>query len=461
MSAAATYPPGPRERYPGESLLGFRRNPLAFLTGLRQTYGDIAHFKVLRENFYLIARPEWIGDVLVTHQKNFHKSRALQAAKRALGEGLLTSEGAYHLRQRRLVQPAFHRERIAGYAETMIRYAERARDRWQHGATVDLDAEMMRLTLAIVGKTLFDADVEADAAAIGSALTDLMELFPFVTLPFFPLIEKLPIPKIQRAQRGAAALDALIYRMIAERRASGADQGDLLSMLLLAEDEEGTGGMSDQQVRDEALTLFLAGHETTANALTWTFYLLSQSGEVADRLHAELDRVLAGKLPTPQDVALLPYTRQVIAEALRLFPPAWTLGRLALNDYHVGGYTIPAGSIVLMSQWVTHRDERFYPDPLRFEPARWTAENQATRPRFAYFPFGGGTRICIGEQFAWTEGVLLLASIAQKWRLSLHPGQLVDTKPLVTLRPRHGMRMRVERRRAGASADCADGARHS
>ena len=443
MAPLLKTPPGPRQRYPGQGLVDFRRNSLAFLTELRRTYGDIAHFKVLRENFYLITRPEWIGDVLVTHQKNFHKSRALQAAKRTLGEGLLTSEGEFHLRQRRLVQPAFHRQRVAGYAETMIAYAERARQRWRDGEMLDLDAEMMRLTLAIVGKTLFDADVEGEAEEIGAALTELMELFPLVSLPFFPLIERLPLPIIRRASEGAAALDALIYRLITERRAGGADHGDLLSMLMLAQDEQGTGGMTDRQVRDEALTLFLAGHETTANALTWTFYLLSQHPEVAERLHAELDGALGDRLPTPQDVARLPYARQVFAESLRLYPPAWTLGRLVLNDYQVGGYILPAGSIVLLSQWVTHRDERFYPDPLRFDPGRWAPELQAARPRFAYFPFGGGTRLCIGEQFAWTEGVLLLAIIAQRWRLALDPAQVVDTRPLVTLRPRYGMRMRA------------------
>lgn len=437
--------PGMHQRFPGEALLEFKRNPLAFLTELHQTYGDIARFTVAGEDFYLVGKPEWIGDVLVTHQKNFHKSRGLQAAKRTLGEGLLTSEGAFHLRQRRLAQPAFHRQRIAGYAEAMVRYAAETRKRWQHGQMLDLDDEMMRLTLAIVGKTLFDLDVSDEADQISGSITQLMELFPLATLPFFPLIEKMPIPRIRRANEAGAALDDLMYGMIRERRRSGEDRGDLLSMLMLTQDEEGTGSMTDQQVRDEALTLFLAGHETTANALTWTFYLLSQHPQIAAQMHAEIDTVLSGSLPAPADVPRLPYTRQVFAESLRLYPPAWTVGRLALNDYQIGEYMVPAGAIVLMSQWVTHRDARFYADPLRFDPDRWTPEAQATRPRFAYFPFGGGTRLCIGEQFAWTEGVLLLATLAQKWRLTLDPKQVVDTKPLVTLRPRFGMRMRVEK----------------
>jgi cytochrome P450 len=305
---------------------------------------------------------------------------------------------------------------------------------------------MMRLTLAIVGKTLFDADVEGESQEIGAALTHLMEMFPLTSLPFYGVLEKLPIPPIQEAERSRATLDALIYRMIEQRRASGEDTGDLLSMLLLAQDELGTGSMTDTQVRDEAMTLFLAGHETTANALTWTWYLLSQHPDIATRLHDELDTVLAGQLPTPDDVARLPYTRMVIAEGLRLYPPAWTLARLALNDYEVGGYCIPKDSIVFMSQWVVHHDARFYPDPLRFDPTRWSPAEQAKRPKFAYFPFGGGPRLCIGEQFAWMEGILLLAVIAQRWRLRLVPGHPVAPYPLVTLRPRHGMRMVVEKR---------------
>ncbi len=442
----ALFPPGPQPRPVFGNMLDFRRDPLRFFAELQRKHGDIAHFTVGKQHMYLVSRPEWINDILVTHHRNFHKSRALQQAKRVLGEGLLTSEGEHHLRQRRLAQPAFHRKRVAGYGEAMIRYAEQTRSRWQHGEVLDIDQEMMRLTLAIVGKTLFDADVEGESQEIGAALTHLMEMFPLTSLPFYGVLEKLPIPPIQEAERSRATLDALIYRMIEQRRASGEDTGDLLSMLLLAQDELGTGSMTDTQVRDEAMTLFLAGHETTANALTWTWYLLSQHPDIATRLHDELDTVLAGQLPTPDDVARLPYTRMVIAEGLRLYPPAWTLARLALNDYEVGGYCIPKDSIVFMSQWVVHHDARFYPDPLRFDPTRWSPAEQAKRPKFAYFPFGGGPRLCIGEQFAWMEGILLLAVIAQRWRLRLVPGHPVAPYPLVTLRPRHGMRMVVEKR---------------
>jgi cytochrome P450 len=305
----------------------------------------------------------------------------------------------------------------------------------------------MRLTLAIVGKTLFDTDVESEADEIGAALTAVMELFDFLLLPFSELLEKLPLPHVRRFQKARARLDETIYRIIEERRRSNEDRGDLLSMLLSARDEEGDGGqMNDEQVRDEVMTLFLAGHETTANLMTWTWYLLSQHADVEARLHEELDAVLEGRQPTVEDVPRLRYTEMVVAESMRLYPPAWAIGRLALKDHEVGGYTIPAKALVLLSPYVTHRDERYFPDPTRFDPERWTPEARESRPQFAYFPFGGGTRRCIGEGFAWMEGILLLASLARNWRMRLVPGHRVETLPVITLRPKHGMRMTVEKR---------------
>jgi len=305
----------------------------------------------------------------------------------------------------------------------------------------------MKLTLAIVGKTLFGTDVESEAGEIRDALTEIMHLFTFgLTLPFGDKIEKILIfPRI-RFQKARNRLDAIVYRVINERRASGIDRGDLLSMLLMSQDEDDPSGMSDQQVRDEAMTLFMAGHETTANALTWTWYLLSQSPEIEHRLHHELDTVLGRRLPTIEDASKLRYTESVLAEAMRLYPPAWTVGRRALSDYQVGDYHIPARSILLMSQWVTHHDERFFPDPFKFDPDRWTPEEREKRPRFAYYPFGGGPRVCIGEPFAWMEGVLLIATLAGRWRLALVPGHRVETQPLITLRPKYGMRMIVRER---------------
>ncbi|HVF27290.1 MAG TPA: cytochrome P450, partial [Pyrinomonadaceae bacterium] len=354
--------------------------------------------------------------------------------------GLLTSEEAHHRRQRRLAQPAFHRQRVAGYAEVMVDYAARTSERWRDAESLDISGEMMRLTLGIVGKTLFDADVEKDAGEVGEALTEMMELFNLLLLPYSELLEKLPLPQSRRFARARARLDAVIYRIIDERRRSDTDRGDLLSMLLLAEDEEERGGrMSNEQVRDEALTIFLAGHETTANALSWTWYLLARHPEVESKLHREIDAVLeGGRPPQFEDLARLRYTEMVLAETMRMYPPAWAVGRLAIKDFEVGGYVLPAGSLILLSQYVTHHDARFFSDPFRFDPERFTSEAKDTRPQFSYFPFGGGPRRCIGEGFAWMEGVLLLAALASRWRMRLVPGHTVEMRPRITLRPGKG-----------------------
>ena len=425
--------------------LRMRRDPIAFLGALAEQYGDIVRVPLGPETLYLFNHPDLVHDVLVTNHRNFHKGRGLERAKMLLGEGLLTSEGEFHLRQRRLSQPAFHRQRIAAYGTTMAAYAANRRDRWHAGQVIDAHREMMGLTLAIVGKTLFDADVEHEAGEIGEALTTTFEsLNIWFFLPFGELLERLPLPTTLRFRKARARLDATIYRLIEERRRSGADRGDLLSMLLLAQDTEGDGGrMTDLQLRDEAMTIFLAGHETTANALTWTWYLLSEHPDIEARFHAEIDSALGGRVPSVEDLPRLPYTRMVLAESMRLYPPAWTVGRRALAPFDVRGYTVPARSIILLCQYLMHRDARWFPDPARFDPDRWTPERQAERPRFSYFPFGGGPRVCIGEQFAWMEGVLLLATIAQRWQLRLVPGHPVALQPIITLRPKYGMKMAV------------------
>ncbi|HET7566034.1 MAG TPA: cytochrome P450 [Gemmatimonadaceae bacterium] len=440
-------PPGPRTRIPGRALFGMQRDRLGFVQRLARDYGDIAHVKIGPQHIYLLSRPEDIRDVLVTNHRNFRKARGLERAKLLLGNGLLTSEGDFHLRQRRLAQPAFHRQRIAQYANAMVACALRARDRWHDGEERDIARDMTALTLAIVGRTLFDTDVEAEAPEIGDALTTSLELFRIALLPFSELIDTLPLPSVRRFRQARARLDATIYRIIRERRANSEDRGDLLSMLLLAHDTEGDGaGMTDEQLRDEAMTIFLAGHETTANALTWSWYLLSLHPDVERAMHAEVDAVLEDRPATMDDVARLPYTRMVLAESMRLYPPAWIIGRKSIDDYEVSGYRIPAGSVLLMSQYVVHHDARHYPDPERFAPERWTPEAQAARAKFSYFPFGGGPRQCIGEHFAWTEGILLLATIAQRWRLRHVAGHRVALQPLITLRPRYGMRMTIHRR---------------
>jgi cytochrome P450 len=444
-TASVTRPPGPRN----PPILGqysiFRKDPPRFLQRTAREYGDVSFYRIGPANVYQFAHPDLIRDVLVTNQHQFVKSRVLQRAKVLLGEGLLTSEAPLHTRQRRLVQPAFHRERLAGYAGTMIDYTARTRDRWRDGETYDISVEMMRLTLAVVAKTLFSADVEHEAAAIGESLAAVLHLFDLVMMPFSRIIERLPLPSVRRFEAGKKRLDEIIFRIIDERRRSGEDRGDLLSMLLVAEDEE-SGGMTNRQVRDEALTLFLAGHETTAVALTWTWYLLSQNPEAEARLHAELDSVLGGRTPAPDDFGRLPYTEAVFAESLRLFPPAWGIGRMALRHYEAGGYMVEPGDIVLVSPYVVHRDPRWWNDPERFDPDRWSPEARTSRPKFAYFPFGGGARVCIGEHFAWMEGVLLLATLAQRWRLRLKPGHPVAYRALLTLRQRYGMQMTAHSR---------------
>ncbi len=453
MSAAtavqAIYPPGPKTFLPFGILRQFRNDAPRFLLRAREQFGDVAYARLGLQDVYLINHPEYVKDILVTNQGNFTKSRVLQRAKRMLGEGLLTAEGARHLKQRRMIQPAFHRDRLKSYGESMSDWGVRIRDRWQPGQTVDMAQEMMRLTLAIVGQTLFSANVEEDAKEIGIALEAILDLFNLVMLPFSEILEKLPLPFVKRFQRARETLDRIIYRMIDERRASGEDKGDLLSMLLMARDQEdlASGGMSDEQVRDEAMTLFLAGHETTANALTWTWYLLSQNPQIAARMHAEIDDVLQdGRVPGFDDLPQLKYVEMVLAEGMRLYPPPWGVGRKAIGPHRIGEYTAEPGSIMLMSPYVMHRDPRYYVDPERFDPDRWLPEIAAQRPKFAYFPFGGGARLCIGERFAWMEGILLLAILGHKWNPQLVPGHRVEHKAMITLRPKYGMQMVLQPR---------------
>jgi cytochrome P450 len=428
-------------------IYGPGKDPLRFFSELAHTYGDVSRVQMASEQLFLLNHPRFAKDVFVTNQRFFHKGRGLERARRLLGEGLLTSEDAVHLRQRRLMQPAFHRDRIATYASVMTAYADRIQGGWTDGATIDVAEEMMRLTLGVVGKTLFDADVESQAGNVGRALTAVLNSFWTTMLPFFDVLEHLPLPVFRRSRRARAELDAIIYGMIAERRRTPGDRGDLLSMLLMAQDEEAGGrGMSDQQVRDEAMTIFLAGHETTANALSWTWFLLGRTPHVEARLHEEVDRVLGGRLPTIEDLPKLAFVEQVITESMRLYPPAWIIGRRAIADYTADNYVIPARSVVVISPYLIHHDERFFPEPDRFLPDRWTPEFKASLPPFAYLPFGGGARRCIGESFAWMELVLVASAIAQKWRFRVLPEHPVIPQPLVTLRLKHGLRAVATRR---------------
>lgn len=452
-AAPAKIPPGPEPRALDGLFSRFRRDPLDFLTSAARTYGDIVGLRFLTFRTYFISHPDDIEDVLVTHAKKFIKGRILQANKRLFGNGLLTSEGQFWLRQRRLMQPAFHRDRIAAYAGTMTQYTEGLLGGWKNGEERDVHQEMMRLTLQIVGKTLFDAEVTRDAEEVGRTLERLLELGSDFRRTI--LVPKwLPTSQNIQTALGIRRLNKIIYRMIAARRATGGDKGDLLSMLLAAQDDDGSQ-MTDQQLRDEAITLFLAGHETTANALSWTWWLLAQNPAAEAKLHAEIDAVLGGRVATLEDLPKLAYAGHILTESLRLYPPAWGMARLAVEDHELGGYPVPKGTGVAIAQWVVHRDPRWFDAPEEFRPERWEGDLLKCIPRFAYFPFGGGGRQCIGNTFALMEATLLLVTIASKFRLHLVPGHRVVPLASITLRPRHGIRVRLEARTASSQAHAA------
>ena len=441
------FPPGPKGLPVAGSMIDYFRDMLGFLVRMKEDYGDVVYYKLGSRKMFLVSNPEHIKDVLVTHNRNFTKSRALQRAKIVLGDGLLTNEGAPHIKQRKIIQPIFHRKRIEGYGHTMASYASAFSHKWQNGEVLDIHKEMMHLTLAIVTKTIFDADVESQSDEIGKSLTNLVSLFPRLLFPYSEYLDNLPLPANKRCNDAMEHLDNIVYKMIEERRSGKGSQEDLLSMLLQAQGDNGDGeGMSSKQVRDEALTLFLAGQETTANSLTWTFYLISQYPFVERRMYDEIESVLQGRLPTLADIKRLPYTEKVFKEALRLYPPAWAVARRAIEDYTVGGYFVPAGADIFMSQYVVHRDPRIFKEPLKFDPDRWTPEFEATLSKFAYFPFGGGPRLCIGDTFAWMEGVIVIATIMSEWRMRLVPSQRIEPLALITIRPKYGLKMIMDKR---------------
>jgi cytochrome P450 len=411
---------------------------------LQRDYGDIVTMRYYNFRVYFISHPDDIEQVLVTDNRKFIKGRILRKNRQLFGNGLLTSEGDFWLRQRRLAQPAVRRGRIATYADTMVQYASRMADEWRGGEERNIHAEMMRLTLSIVAKTLFDADVDHEAKRVGHALEAIMQLnSDFRKLILTPTW--LPTPRKIRATIATAKLNRIIYRFIEERRAAGNDNGDLLSMLLAARDDDGSR-MTDRQLRDEAITIFLAGHETTANALSWTWMLLAQNPNVEAKLHEELDRVLGGRAPTVEDLPNLRYTGLVVTESMRLYPPAWGMARIAIEDTEIAGYSIPKGCGVSLAQWVVHRDPRWFDAPLEFRPERWEGDLAKRLPKFAYFPFGGGPRQCIGNNFAVMEATLLLATLAQQFRISLVPGKEIIPAASITLRPKTGIWGKIEKR---------------
>jgi cytochrome P450 len=447
---ATRHPPGPRGRLLTGILPELRRDPLATYTRYAREYGDCATLRFGPSKVYLLSHPDLIEQVLTIQAANFTKHWGLRTAQRLLGNGLLTSEGEFWRRQRRLIQPAFTRERVVSYGATMVRLADRLTDAWQDGQTRDLHEDMSRLALEIAAATLFGADdVEAESRAVLAALRDLTAGFGNIFFRIVHLPAFLPTPGNVRRERAARRLDEIIYDLIRRRRAAGAGPNDLLSILLDARDEDDGTRMTDRQLRDEAMTLFLAGHDTTALMLCWGWYLLARHPEAADALAAEADEVLGGRAPGPDDLPRLRYADAVVHEVMRLYPSAYIIGRQAIGACNVGGYRIPAGGTVLMSQWVVHRDPRWYDQAERFLPERWLDGLARRLPKYAYFPFGGGPRVCVGNHFALMEAVLVVAAVARRWRFSVPPGEPpVKPKPAVTLRPAGPLRLTVHARGA-------------
>ena len=429
----------------------WRQNGAEFTRTAAQTYGDLVYVRVFGKDFYFLNHPDLVRDLFLKDAPNHHRNNVMQTARQVLGHGLLTSEEPLHMRQRRLAQPAFLRERIAAYGEVIGAKTLAMTTHWQSGTELDLHAEMMELALRIVGKCLFDVDELQDVDAMAEAVTAFMVFMPLSFVPFPELVQKLPIPAMTRLRRGKAHLDELIYRMIAERRADPVDRGDLLSMLLRATDSEGETApvsMTDQQLRDECVTVILAGHETTANALSFALHLLAHHPEVQERLHAEAVAVLGGRSPVAADYPQLAYATQVFAEAMRLYPPVWVTGRTCAVSYGIAGYTIPVGATLLAPQYAIQRDPRFFAEPDQFNPERFTPERKAAMQKYTYFPFAGGSRQCIAEGLAWMEGTLALAVIARNWKLTPRAGSAAvpEIEPAVSLRPKRGVWLTVRRR---------------
>lgn len=446
-------PPGPADRgIIGNFPLG-SRDPLGLFRQWAAEYGDIFHYRVLHRHVYALNHPDLVKDVLLTNARNFIKGDALRNNRRIFGNGLLTNEGEPWRQQRRLMQPAFRHDRIQAYGEGMVGHAERMIAGWHDGESRDIYDDMMRVTLKIVTEELFAVQIAADRDRFAAGINTLFELSSGGRILMPPLLRMVPTPGNLRYHRAARKLDDIVYGLIRKRKAEMAqaavESDDLFSVLLRATDENGLA-MSDKQIRDEVLTLLLAGHETTAVALSWTWYLLAQHPHVERTLWSELHRVLNGRSPRPQDLPDLPYTERVIKEAMRLYPPIWAIVRSPVSDCEIGGYRVPAGSTILMSQWIMHHDPRYYPEPERFDPDRWLEERSPGTPsgipKFAYFPFGAGPRTCIGASFAMMEAVLVLATTAQHFQVRLAPGIVPEPTPTITLRPKGGIKVVLSRR---------------
>ena len=445
------FPPGPR----GYPLLGvlpnLRSDPIRTFLEAADRYGDVVHLKAGPYHGFLLSDPTNIKHVLQDNARNYHKSPLYDRLRDGIGNGLLTSEDSFWLRQRRLAQPAFHHQRLIAMADAMVACTEQMLERWDRNApasgTLDLVAEMMALTQSIIVRTMFSTDLGTTAAVVNRT-------WPIInrrigeTFWSTKLETSLPLPANRRMRQALRELETVVYQIIAERRKTQREESDLLSMFLSARDEETGAGMTDRQLRDEVLTMLLAGHETTSLALSWTYYLLSQHPEVERQIVDEVDGVIGQERPGFAHLDRLQCTRRVIDESLRLYPPAWGFSRQALGDDEIGGYHVPRGSLVFLIPFVVHRRPKLWPQPDHFDPDRFRPEQESARPRFAYIPFGGGPRGCIGNQFAMVEAQLIVAAIAQRYRIELVPGQHIRAEPLITLRPSPGIRAIVRRRRS-------------
>ncbi len=443
------YPPGPKSVF--AAYVKLYRDPLGFMARMGRDYGDIAHLQAGQRHDYLINHPDYIKAVLLAGEDVMLRSFP-RPLKRLLGNGLLTVQGEAHRCQRQLLQPMFHQNQIAHCATLMAEQGASFSDKWRDGQTLDIAAEMLRLTMLVIMQALANQDVEDQAAKIGQLLSAVLEMTHKNRVPFLDeFFSKLPLPSVNRYHRARAQLDALMCAMIEERKQATHARADFLTeMLQLRDPQTQERLLSDEQVRDEAMTMFAAGHETIGTALAWTWHLLARHPEVEQRLHREVDTVLGGRTPHSKDLCQLPYTAMVLSESMRIYPPVWLMVRRPVHDFPLGEFVLPAGCYIHVSQYLTHRDARFFPHPDKFDPDRWTTEAVAERPKYSYFPFGAGSRRCIGESFARMEGILLLATIAQRWRFRVVPSHPVELKPFVTLHPRYGLKMTAHSRRDAA-----------
>ncbi len=454
MSTASTtparFPPGPTPRELLPQIRRIQSDAPGFLLSLAKEYGDIAFFPVAKLPVYVVSHPDAIQQVLQNHHRSYSKNTIQYNSLATItGRGLLTSDGTFWLRQRRLAQPAFARSRMLALDSIIVPATQRMLEQWQinarTGQVIDVDAEMMRLTLEVVGKALFSIDLSQEASRLTAAVLTALDHIIYRARNLIVPPDSIPTPRNLRFKRALKTLNEAVYLLIAERRKQGVPGDDLLGMLLQARDEETGEPMNDIQLRDEIITMLIAGHETVASALTWTWYLLANHPAERDCLHSEVTRVLGNRLPSSADLPALTYTAKIFSEALRLYPPAWVITRQVVEEDELLGYPVPPGALVILSPYVVHRLPDFWEDPEAFRPARFDSEGESKRHRFSYIPFGGGPRLCIGSGFATVEAQLIMAQITQQFRLELSPGERVQMDALVTLRPRHGLPMNVRK----------------